>query len=965
VFRSSCFSPTFLAPSLRLVSTLALGFVALTMALPRLAADLVFATWQGGAEGAWSDATNWSPSAAFPNNGNLGNTYFASISDATVSLSGTVSLDGLSLSGASISGSGTLGTGLGAFTVAGASELQAGVALVVGGPFGFASSAATLTNRGTVQFNASGASSYSTSTATLTNAVGGVIRFNPSAGTSIGSYDTSPFHLANAGTIRADNGAANYIHAPITQSSGGLIRATDNTVLYVARSSTLGGTLHADAGSWLSLTGYDQTHTLDQTAITGSGNVIAGFTHITGALGSGVLRLDYATITGGLVNESEGTLLWGSGTRFGSSEDTLINRGTLQFDAWTSSYSASTATLTNAAGGVIRFNPSTSTSIGSPDTSPFHLANAGTIRADNGAANYIHAPITQSSGGSIRATDNTVLYVARSSTLGGTLHADAGSWLSLTGYDQTHTLDQTAITGAGNVIAGFTHITGALGSGVLRLDYATITGELVNESEGTLLWGSGTRFGSSEDTLINRGTLQFDAWTSAYSASTATLTNAAGGVIRFNPSTSTSIGSPDTSPFHLANAGTIRADNGTVNYIHAPITQSSGGSIRATDNTVLYVARSSTLGGTLHADAGSWLSLTGYDQTHTLDQTAITGSGNVIAGFTHITGALGSGVLRLDYATITGELVNESEGTLLWGSGTRFGSSEDTLINRGTLQFDAWTSAYSASTATLTNAVGGVIRFNPSTGTSIGSPDTSPFHLANAGTIRADNGAANYIHAPMTNTGLVRVTTGSQLYLMNGFVQTAGETRIEGAWLAAAYGQALVFEGGTLRASGLIAADLSITDTAVEIGLGNSAASLNVWGDVALLTGSVVSFDLNGTTQADGYDYWAVGGDLSLGGELRVRLDPAFAALIDSSQEFTVITATSIGGAFSNVVSGSRLELPDIGSFLVTISGTDVKLSDFSAVPEPGSAGVLAGAAVFLSVCVCRRRRRAACRSSV
>ncbi|MEY4487664.1 MAG: hypothetical protein RIQ79_172, partial [Verrucomicrobiota bacterium] len=33
------------------------------------------ATWQGGASGLWSNATNWSPASFVPNNGNGNQTY--------------------------------------------------------------------------------------------------------------------------------------------------------------------------------------------------------------------------------------------------------------------------------------------------------------------------------------------------------------------------------------------------------------------------------------------------------------------------------------------------------------------------------------------------------------------------------------------------------------------------------------------------------------------------------------------------------------------------------------------------------------------------------------------------------------------------------------------------------------------------------------------------------------------------
>lgn len=282
-----------------------------------------------------------------------------------------------------------------------------------------------------------------------------------------------------------------------------------------------------------------------------------------------------------------------------------------------------------------------------------------------------------------------------------------------------------------------------------------------------------------------------------------------------------------------------------------------------------------------------------------------------------------------------------------------FSNSSASLTNHGVVQFNAsGSAAYSASTATFTNASGGTIRFNPSENISVGSSDTSPFSLANSGTVLADNDYHNALFVPVTNTGLVRVRSGSSLLLGGGFAQTVGELRIENATLYAGSGQTLDFQGGLLRADGSIFANLSLADTSLEIGSAATASSLYVSGDVALLAGATASFDLNGLVQGSGYDYLFVNGSVTLGGDLSLRFaSPSFIATIDPLDEFTLLSATSIGGSFANIQSGQRISLPGgAGSFLFTMTGTEVKLGDFSAVPEPSAYAVLAGLGSLFAV---------------
>ena len=488
----------------------------------------------------------------------------------------------------------------------------------------------------------------------------------------------------------------------------------------------------------------------------------------------------------------------------------------------------------------------------------------------------------------------------------------------------------------------------------------TLAGSNTFNAGLTVTVSSSFAFADLSASLANHGTLQFDT-SSGYSTSAATLTNASDGTIRFAPAPAygTSVGDSVTSPFSLVNHGTVLSDNG-YNSVYAPITQSSSGLISVTSGS-LTLSGGGTFAGTLRADGlSSSLLLYGYDKTYTLDGTAVTGTGSVSAYFTNLTGSLASGSLKVQNTGFTGSFVNESAATLLWQDFTRFSDASASLTNHGILQFDSST-GYFASTATLTNASDGVLRFAPAPayGISVGDSVTSPFSLVNHGTVLSDNGY-NSLYVPVTqsSSGLISVTSGSSLSLQGTFTQTAGEVRIENATLTSGLGQTLTFQGGLLRASGSISANLSLANTAFEIAAGETAGQLSLTGNLTLFTGSSIFFDLTGTTAGTGYDLLSVTGDVTLGGSLDIRLSSAFASTILATDEFNVLTAASIDGTFSNALSGERIMVSDgSGSFLVTITGTTLKLSGFSAIPEPATYGALVGL-LALGCSLHRRRRR-------
>lgn len=156
----------------------------------------------------------------------------------------------------------------------------------------------------------------------------------------------------------------------------------------------------------------------------------------------------------------------------------------------------------------------------------------------------------------------------------------------------------------------------------------------------------------------------------------------------------------------------------------------------------------------------------------------------------------------------------------------------------------------------------------------------------------------------------------------------------------------LVNRGGTLAPGGVGTAGRTVITGNYQINSGTLSIDL---------AGPAAATAFQGTSSQ--FDNGSVTGTATLGGDLTVHLRQGFVPA--QTEVFTVLTAGSLGGAFSNVASGGRLTCsPAHGSFLVTVSGTSVVLSgylpDLDAGPEiahaPQSTGTLAGQEVYLSV---------------
>jgi T5SS/PEP-CTERM-associated repeat protein len=148
-------------------------------------------------------------------------------------------------------------------------------------------------------------------------------------------------------------------------------------------------------------------------------------------------------------------------------------------------------------------------------------------------------------------------------------------------------------------------------------------------------------------------------------------------------------------------------------------------------------------------------------------------------------------------------------------------------------------------------------------------------------------------------------------------------------------GALLIASNATLTGNGTITGSVTNFGTMAP---GASAGAFAVSGSVTLGGGSHAAFEIGGSTPASGHDLLSISGAAALGGQLDASLIRSFYPA--SNAMFTIMTFGSATGQFANVTNGQRVATTDgLGSFIVTITASNVVLGDYSS-PDNNTNGI-------------------------
>ncbi len=560
-------------------------------------AQVVSSTWEGNAAN-WSTPSEWSPSDFYPNNGNGGNTFDATINSGTATLTEAIAVRNLTMTGGAIAGSydlaltGDMTWSGGTLTGSGTLSILSGHALNQSNTNGntLLSGGRTLTNAGTANIAGTVYAGANSDTTPVTIDNTGTLNL---AGSIVHNY--APFTLTNSGTVTLDDNAG--IYGGSITNTGTIQKITgagtayiqvgttfDNTngtvavsagTLYVGSAGNYGaiqGTYQAGSGAALNFA--SGTFTLGTHTFSGAGsiNLTGGELQLSGTPDLTGLNLIGGTVSGDFSQAGNfsmaGITLSGNlavGGDFNLTGGTLTGTVTPVGDFnWTGGIISGSGTQTIAAGHILNQSNAVGNTILSGGRT---LANAGTANiAGNflAGANSDHTPVIIDNSGTLNLTgqigENFAPFTLTNSgtvTLGDNAGIYGGSVIN-TGTIQkitgagTATIDlggtfSNSSSGTINVQSGTLAFAHGLSNAGILTGSGTLSGVLTILSGGQISPGNspGTLTFASGLTLDDGSILNFDLGTvsDAINVSGGTLTGSASvGGITLNVTPGTGFG---------------------------------------------------------------------------------------------------------------------------------------------------------------------------------------------------------------------------------------------------------------------------------------------------------------------------------------------------------------------------------------------------------------------------------------
>jgi len=136
--------------------------------------------------------------------------------------------------------------------------------------------------------------------------------------------------------------------------------------------------------------------------------------------------------------------------------------------------------------------------------------------------------------------------------------------------------------------------------------------------------------------------------------------------------------------------------------------------------------------------------------------------------------------------------------------------------------------------------------------------------------------------------------------------------------------------GGTIQGAGTIKGNTS-SSAAINVGDAGKAGLLSITGTYTQLSTGTLNVSIGGTTVGTQYSQLKVSGTASLGGTLTAALVNAFTPTV--GQTFTILTASSVSGTFTN----STIAINSSEHFAISYTATSVVLTVVSGPASTGS----------------------------
>ena len=843
-------------------------------------------------------------------------------------------------------------------TYTGATTINNGATLSLGDgtTAGTLDTASSITDNGTLTFNAPGDVTYAgvlTGTGVVNKLGTGILTLGNATTNSTYSGGTT----VNAGTLKAGSSNAPFGTGAVTEnSSGGVVIDLNGQTISNAMTlySAASPTVYALTSSVTGGTQQTGTVTLGFNAMVGlaTGNTMT----ISGAIGS---SSTYGlTINNGV--DAGTVVLSGNNSYTGS---TTINSGVLSVSSLAnggsnSNIGASTNSASNLvlAGGTLRYSGVTASTnrnftISSGSAGVFDISSAGaTLTISGGAANTTGSLTKVGSGTLTLSGTNT--YTGATTISAGTLQISStgslnnGSYAANISIDTGATLQyssSTAQTLSGN-ISGAGALTKDTNSSTLTLSGTNTYTGTTTISVGTLALSNGAAL--ADTNAVNLSTLNATLLLNA-SETIGSLTGAASSSVSLGGNTLT-VGDASSTTY----AGVISGSGGSLTKVgsgtltlsgtntYTGTTTISAGTLLLGGNNVISSSSGLILSGTavldLHGYSNTFASLTGASGNTILNNQSASNSVLTVAGGTTnyagliIDHSTGSGTVGLNVTggslsltnlnTYTGvttvssgatiEITNLGNGGSASGIGQAGNGAANIMLDGGTLKYTGATTASDRLITITTN------------GGTINASGTGILVLNNIGNIGLSGSGTHTLTLAGSNTGnnsLAAVLADSGSYSSSLYKDGVGTWVISGN---SSYTGVTTIHAGTLIISGSSSVSNSsgvIVDGILDISnLGGTVSAKTISSSNPGLGQILIGGDRLNITNASGIFYGAISGTGSLaisGGTLTLAGNNSFTGGITISNSILKYGVSAGALSNGNITSsngslGARSDLP-------------------------------------------------------